>query len=77
MRYLQVYGVAQRLSGTVPFRSCCFTGGAGRSFKTQAKLLQVGCCRFEAASTAPQHLFSVAHVSVLGALALLAQLLFD
>ncbi|CAM9139506.1 unnamed protein product [Laminaria digitata] len=38
----QVYGVAQRLSGTVPFRSCCFTGGAGRSFKTQAKLLQEG-----------------------------------
>ncbi|CBJ31982.1 DEAD box helicase [Ectocarpus siliculosus] len=38
----QVYGVAQRLSGSVPFRSCCFTGGPGRTFKTQAKLLEEG-----------------------------------
>ncbi|CAM9119629.1 unnamed protein product, partial [Hapterophycus canaliculatus] len=38
----QVHGVAQRLSGTVPFRSCCFTGGPGRTFKTQAKLLEEG-----------------------------------
>eukprot|EP00752_Nemacystus_decipiens_P003764 g3465.t1 len=38
----QVHGVAQRLSGSVPFRSCCFTGGPGRIFKTQAKLLEEG-----------------------------------
>jgi len=38
---MQVHGVAQRLSGSVPFRSCCFTGGPGRTFKTQAKLLEV------------------------------------
>ncbi|CAM9154515.1 unnamed protein product [Sphacelaria rigidula] len=38
----QVHGVAQLLSGTIPFRSCCFTGGPGRTFKTQAQLLQEG-----------------------------------
>ncbi|CAM9779671.1 unnamed protein product [Ascophyllum nodosum] len=38
----QVHGVAQMLSGTVPFRSCCFTGGIGRKLKTQADLLQEG-----------------------------------
>ncbi|CAM9380761.1 unnamed protein product [Discosporangium mesarthrocarpum] len=37
-----VHRVAQQLSASMPFRPCCFTGGLGRTLKTQAKLLQEG-----------------------------------
>lgn len=49
----QVHGVAQMLSGTVPFRSCCFTGGTGRRLKTQSSLLQVRELALAASSLEP------------------------